>query len=207
MAFEVLPISANRHSICGYISVLKFRWSAYGETDWTGNIYLSSTFWFHQIRHKIQVNCTEKWIQFFRSSENEQVEIWFHMKKVPIYEDICTRLLYFDIVCWPETTGNSNCEKMLTWDHWEFQLWKATWHDSQELDFVQREKENRFRCRARNCLFKMLHEFVPQCFLYLIHVRILTALRIFFPELIWLLFNECDSHVTMTLVCGMLDAV
>jgi hypothetical protein len=26
---------------------------------------------FHQTRHKIQVNCTEKWIQFFRSSENE----------------------------------------------------------------------------------------------------------------------------------------
>jgi hypothetical protein len=26
---------------------------------------------FHQIRHKIQVNCTEKWIQFFKSSENE----------------------------------------------------------------------------------------------------------------------------------------
>jgi hypothetical protein len=29
----------------------------------------------------------------------KQAEIWFHMKKVPIYEDICTRLLYFDIVC------------------------------------------------------------------------------------------------------------
>jgi hypothetical protein len=36
-----------------------------------GNIYLSSTCRFHQTRHKIQVNCTEKWIQFFRSSENE----------------------------------------------------------------------------------------------------------------------------------------
>jgi hypothetical protein len=25
---------------------------------------------------------------------------------------------------------------MLTWDHWKFQLLKATWHESQELDFV-----------------------------------------------------------------------
>jgi hypothetical protein len=33
---------------------------------------------------------------------------------------------------------------MLTWDHWEFQLGKVTWHDSQELDhdFVQRVKES-----------------------------------------------------------------
>jgi hypothetical protein len=28
MAFEMLPISANMYSICGDISVLKFRWSA-----------------------------------------------------------------------------------------------------------------------------------------------------------------------------------
>jgi hypothetical protein len=43
----------------------------------------------------------------------KQAEIWFHMKNLPIYEDICTRLLYFDIpvVCGPDTTGNSNCEK------------------------------------------------------------------------------------------------
>jgi hypothetical protein len=27
----------------------------------------------------------------------KQAEIGFHIKKVPIYEDICTRLLYFDI--------------------------------------------------------------------------------------------------------------
>jgi hypothetical protein len=26
-----------------------------------------------------------------------RAEIWFHMKKVPIYEDICTRFLYFDM--------------------------------------------------------------------------------------------------------------
>jgi hypothetical protein len=33
---------------------------------------------------------------------------------------------------------------MLTWDwHWEFQLWKATWHDSQELDFVKRVQAKR----------------------------------------------------------------
>jgi hypothetical protein len=44
----------------------------------------------------------------------KQAEIWFHMKKVPLYEDICTRLLYFDIVCGPETTVNSNCEKQLS---------------------------------------------------------------------------------------------
>jgi hypothetical protein len=29
---------------------------------------------------------------------------------------------------------------MLTWDHWEFQLWIVTWHDSQELEIVQRVK-------------------------------------------------------------------
>jgi hypothetical protein len=45
----------------------------------------------------------------------KRAEIWFHMKKVPICEDICTRLLYFDIVCWPDTTGNSNCEMPLAW--------------------------------------------------------------------------------------------
>jgi hypothetical protein len=44
----------------------------------------------------------------------KQAEIWFHKKKVLIHEDLCTRLLYFDIVCWPETTGNSSCEKQLS---------------------------------------------------------------------------------------------
>jgi hypothetical protein len=29
----------------------------------------------------------------------KQADIWFHRKKVPIYEDICTRILYLDIVC------------------------------------------------------------------------------------------------------------
>jgi hypothetical protein len=43
---------------------------------------------------------------------------------------------------------------MLTWDHWEFQLWKATWHDSQELDFVQRVKEKRPSCRWTRSLFQ-----------------------------------------------------
>jgi hypothetical protein len=43
----------------------------------------------------------------------KQAEIWFHIKKVPIYEDICTRLLYLDKVCRPETTGNSNCEMQI----------------------------------------------------------------------------------------------
>jgi hypothetical protein len=37
---------------------------------------------------------------------------------------------------------------MLTWDHWEFQLWNATWHDSQELDFVQGVKAKRPSCHA-----------------------------------------------------------
>jgi hypothetical protein len=36
----------------------------------------------------------------------KQAEIWFHMKKVPIYEDI----MYKASIFWPETTGNSNCE-------------------------------------------------------------------------------------------------
>jgi hypothetical protein len=134
MAFERLPISANMYSICRYISVLKFRWSAQGGTDWIGNIYQSSTCCrFHQIRHNIQVNCTEKWIQFFRSSENETswdlvphekgTNIWGYMYKASIF--------------W---------YSMLTWDHWEFQLWKVSWHDSQELDFVQRVKEKRPSC-------------------------------------------------------------
>jgi hypothetical protein len=66
---------------------------------------------FHKIRHKIKVNCTEKWIQFFRSSENETSrDLVPHEKGT---EDICTRLLYFDIVCWSATTGNSNCEMQL----------------------------------------------------------------------------------------------
>jgi hypothetical protein len=33
---------------------------------------------------------------------------------------------------------------MLTGDHWEFQLWNATWHDSQELDIVQWVKEKTY---------------------------------------------------------------
>jgi hypothetical protein len=36
---------------------------------------------------------------------------------------------------------------MRTWDHWEFQLWNATWHDFQELDFVQRVKAKRTSCK------------------------------------------------------------
>jgi hypothetical protein len=86
------------------------------------------------MRHKIQVNCNEKWIQFFRSSENETswdlvphekgtMNIWGHMYKAFIF--------------W---------YSMLTWDHWEFQLWKATEHDSQELDFVQGVKGKRPSC-------------------------------------------------------------
>jgi hypothetical protein len=57
----------------------------------------------------------------------KQAEIWFHMKKVPIYEDI----MYQASTFW---------YSKLTWDHWEFQLWKVTWHDSQELDFVKSPK-------------------------------------------------------------------
>jgi hypothetical protein len=52
-------------------------------------------------------NCTEKWIQFFRSSENETS---WDLVPHEIYEDIMYKLLYFDMVCWPETTGNSSCE-------------------------------------------------------------------------------------------------
>jgi hypothetical protein len=76
---------------------------------------------------KVQVNCTEKWIQCFRSSENETswdlvphekgTSIWGYMYKASIF--------------W---------YSMLTWDHWEFQLWIVIWHDSQEMEFVQRVK-------------------------------------------------------------------
>jgi hypothetical protein len=115
------------YSISGDIYVLKFRWSAYGGTDWTGSIYLSSTCRFHQTRHEIQVNCTEKWVQFFRSSKNETsgdlvphekgTNIWGHMYEASIF--------------W---------YSMPTWDHWEFKLWIATWHDSQQMELVQRVK-------------------------------------------------------------------
>jgi hypothetical protein len=43
----------------------------------------------------------------------KQAEIWLHMKKVPMIRTLCTRLLYFDRVCRPENTGNSNCEMQL----------------------------------------------------------------------------------------------
>jgi hypothetical protein len=107
MAFEMLTSPQTCMAFADIFMCLNS--ADQGGTDWTGNSYLSSTCRFHQIRHKNQVYCTETWVQFFRSSESETSwDLVPHEK-----DDICTRLLYFDIVCWPETTGNSNCEKQL----------------------------------------------------------------------------------------------
>jgi hypothetical protein len=35
---------------------------------------------FHQIRHKIQVNYTVKWISFSGQVKMKQADIWFHVK-------------------------------------------------------------------------------------------------------------------------------
>jgi hypothetical protein len=51
---------------------------------------------------------------------------------------------------------------MLTWDHWEFQLWKATWHDSQELDFVQGVKEKRPSCQINRSSFRFHYHITQQ---------------------------------------------
>jgi hypothetical protein len=74
----------------------------------------------------------------------KQAEIWFHMKKVPIYEDMYKASIFL--------------YSMLTWDHWEFQLWNETWHDSLE----KREKGphgGKWVSSMKKCIFISLANF------------------------------------------------
>jgi hypothetical protein len=96
MAFEMLPISSNMYSICGDISVLQLKVELTGQVAFTCPVPR-----FHQIRHMTRSRyiALRNGHSFSGQVKMKQAEIWFHMKKVPIYEDICTRLLYFDRVC------------------------------------------------------------------------------------------------------------
>jgi hypothetical protein len=51
---------------------------------------------------------------------------------------------------------------MLTWDHWELQLWIVTWHDSQEMEFVQRVKATIRSCKGGKTV---MSDLVPTTFL------------------------------------------
>jgi hypothetical protein len=84
MAFEMLPISSNMYSICGADQL---------KVEPTGQVPSDKT----QTRSRYIAQ--RNGYSFSGQVKMKQAEIWFHMKKVSIYEDRCTRLLYFAIVC------------------------------------------------------------------------------------------------------------